>query len=429
MKVIKQKKDGNTVSLTLEASDEILRNSMETAYQKLVKSAKVPGFRKGKVPRKTFEKYYGKETIIQEAVLDAVNDTYRKAIEELDLRVIDYPKNLNVEEFKEGTPLRFSCDVDVIPEVKLGKYKGLKVKVEQKEITEEQVVEQIDRIRENYADYQATDRAAADDDILRCDMSVIVDEKTYEPWSRTNVGLKIGMGYFGKEFDEKLIGQKPGETRKFTITFPEDFENADLKGKTANFEVRLEEVREKKLPELDDEFAAKVSNFKTAEELRKNIRESLEKQAADENRQKIRQSITEEIIKGSKMDIPQIMIDREIDYTLRSFDNTLRRSGSSLEQYSQRTGVTKEQIRSEFKEGAEKRVQTELVLDAIAQKENITVTDEDLDAEIKKWNHPTYHSLEDVRNSKKQDVDLNVLEDSVKNEKTYQFLIDNNKVI
>ena len=237
MKVLKSTRDKNTYTLEIEETQENFLKIVNKTFKRIVKEVKVPGFRKGKVSRAIFDKYYGKDYLVQEAMGDAINAAYSEAIAELDLKVIDYPKDINIETYDETKPIKFTCTVDVKPEIKLKKYKGIKVKKQSVEVEESVVQERIAQLSERYAEYNLTEDKAKKEDIVRCDVTATIDKRVYEHWSRNNFGVKLGLATFGEAFDTNVIGMKAGKEKTFKATFEDDFSNKDVSGKTVSFSV------------------------------------------------------------------------------------------------------------------------------------------------------------------------------------------------
>lgn len=385
MNMLSSERQGNRYFLKIEESNEAVEKAIEKAFQKLVKSANVPGFRKGKVPRPVFERYYGSETLYREGIGEAVNTAYVAAVESLGIYVIDYPQNLKVEELKNGEPLVFTCEVEVKPEVTLATYRGVEVKRETTEIKEEDIQAQIDRVREGYADYVEATRSAQSGDILRGQMETTVEGVRYEPWSRQNVGVKVGIGSFGKDFDEQVVGLSVGDKKEFTITYPEDFSVPEVAGKTAQIVFEVSEIREKKLPELSEEFVQKVSSVKTVQEFRDQVKNELVTKASKEAENKFYESLLEAITKDVQVDIQPLLVEREIEASLERLEGSLKESGLTLDQYRTFTKQSVEELKEAYRASSFNKVKTELTLEAIAAKENMVVTDEELIDEIKKW--------------------------------------------
>ncbi|MEK9727903.1 MAG: trigger factor, partial [Candidatus Margulisiibacteriota bacterium] len=253
MKVLKSKRNGNTINLEIEASHEELESKFDGAFRKVSKKASLPGFRKGKIPRKIFEKNFGKEVIIQEAIYDVINDTYKSAIEELKLKVVDYPKNVDVDEYKENKAVKFRCDVDVEPELKLKKYKGLKISFDEKKADEDTLKKEMDILIGMHATYESVDGEAKDGDIVRFNGQAKIGDDVFETWSRDNQATRIGAHNYGEAFDDIIVGLQKGDKKDFSITYDDDFKNQDVKGKTVKFDIEVTEIRQRTLPELNDE--------------------------------------------------------------------------------------------------------------------------------------------------------------------------------
>lgn len=428
MKVLKNKRKNNTVSIEVEESHDSLNSGLEVAYRRLVKKANVKGFRKGKVPRNVFEKTYGKEVLIQEAIMDVVNDAYRSAITELELQVIDYPKNLKVEEYKENQPIKFSCDIEVMPELKLGKYKGLKVDKEDPTVKDADIQDQIDRLRENFAEYKPVEREAKDGDIVRCDIEAKIDDQPLEKWTRQNAGMKIGQKAYGSDFDTEIVGLKTNDSKTFTSAFGDDFNDSEIAGKKVTFNVTLKEIREKTLPPVDDEFIKKVSqDHTTVEDYKNALKADLSKQKERESEDKLRVDLMEKIIEDVKVDVQDVLIEREIDNMLQDFERSLAQSGLNLDRYSEITAKTKDGLRNDFREDALKRIKSELSIEAIAEKEKIAATDDDVKAEIKSWNLPKVQTDEEIDTYLKK-INPEQMKTMLKTKKTMEFIIENAKI-
>lgn len=427
--VIENKRKGHVVSLKIKVMQDEIDASMDIAFKRLVKKAKVQGFRQGKVPRNIFEKQYGKGVIIQEAIPDLVNDAYSQAISSLDLKVVDQPKDVDVPEYKDDGDFTFSCKVDVEPEVKLGKYKGLKVIRKSTEVDQEAVDTQLRQIQESYADFQETDGAAEEESVVLTNVKASVDGAAIEDWTRDNVGVRIGAGYFGPDVDKEIVGLSKGDKKSFSATYADDYPTKEAAGKTVEFDIEVAEVRAKKFPELNDAFAEKASQgqHKTMDDLTNNLKEELSGRLKQESEQDLNGQLMDLVVDNMKVEVPNGMVEREIDFALQQMMNQLRQSNLDMNQYLQAIGKKPEDLREDYREGAEKRVKSELALDAIAIKEKMDVNDEDLEAEIQKWNMPEFKSLEEVK-AKGQGFDLENLRRMVKRQKTVAFILENAKI-
>jgi trigger factor len=427
MKILNSSKEGNTIFLEVEQSPEAVKANVDAAYKKVAKDAKIPGFRKGKIPRTMFEKYFGKESIIREGLMDAVNLAYAEAVQLLDLRVIDYPRNLKIGEYQDEAPVKFSCEIDILPEVKLGTYKGLTVTVTEDTVNDDKVNAQIDRLRDSYATYEATDRAAQANDVIRANIEAKVDGDTYAPWTREGAGIRLGLASFGTEFDTQVSGMSKGESKEFSALLPDDFNNTDTAGKNVDFKVTIDEVREKHLPEVNDEFAGKVSQYTTAEELIAQTRAQLESEAKAHYTNDIRNQIIQQIVANSELEIHPVLVQREVDQMVHEFESNIRRIGYNLDQYVKATGTSLEQLRDSYTENAGQRVKADLTLSAISDQEKIEVTDADVIAEIQSWNTPELNSEAAIASYLKQ-INIENLKYSVRRRKTLDFLVANTTI-
>lgn len=427
MKVLSNKRKDNTVSLEIEAPYEALETAMDKVFRRVVKTAKVPGFRKGHIPRGIFEKHYGRGVLLQDAIMDVVNLSYSKAIDELSLKVIDYPTDLDVKEYKESTPIKFSLNVQVEPVVKLPKYKGLKVKREKEAVDDARMNEEIDRLRESYAAYDVVETAIEADSIVRAKLEAnLANGSAYAPWTRDNIGLKIGLGTFGKAFDDAILGLKKDDEKTFNVTYEDDFDVKEIAGQTLSFKISITEVRSKTLPELDAEFVKKVSQHETVDAFKTELRDALEKRAQEESDQKLKNALLDAILEDLKLDVPEKMIETEMNRHINHLESQVKQAGSTLDRYLALTGKTLEQIREEYKEQAEKNVKSDLVLLEIGEKEGITPNEKDLIQEVKSWNLPQLKTDEDL--AKYATASKHYLEEIVKRKKIFDFLIENAKI-
>ncbi|NQY74656.1 MAG: trigger factor [Candidatus Margulisbacteria bacterium] len=427
MKILKTKKSGYTTHLEIEESQEAIQVAMNLAFKKVAKSAKVPGFRPGKVTRTVFEKHYGQEPIIQEAVMDVVNKAYNKAVDELQLEVVDSPKNVDIGEYEKDKPIVFSCMVDVKPEVKLGKYKRIKVKKTPVDVTEEKVMENIHKSVDNHSQFVSVDRESQLNDILRFHCEAKHGDTVVDILSRQNMGLEVGKGMLGKEFDEQILGLKKEEKKSFDITFPGTYQQKEIAGKNLSFSIEIVDIQEKQLPELTDQLAAKVSDQKTVADLKESVKEKLLKSEQQESDTKLKQDIMDTIISGSKIDLPPAMIEREIDHLMNNLNSTLQRSGMTLDQYISITKKTESELRSDFEESAMNVSKSKLILEAIAKKEKMEVSESDMEAEIREWKIPDIETVSDLKNKMKQ-FNVDNLKMVLKERKAYDFLVSNAKI-
>lgn len=428
MKVVKSKRKENTVFLEVEESFEVLRSQMDKVYPKVAKNVQIPGFRKGKVPRAIFEKHYGEEPILQDAVVEVINSAYRQAIDELELAVIDLPKNVDVAKYKPNEPVSFTCEVDVKPEVKLGKYKGIKLKRESTAVSDDDVQASIDQFLSQHAQFASVDRASQEHDVIRFKLTASIDGESYGLWTRENAGTSIGKGPFGHDFDQAVTGLSKDEEKTFSVTYDDQFSNPDVHNKTVEFTVVITDIQEKQLPELTDELVAKLSEFKTVADYTADIRTTLENQKKQASETQLEQDLMTAITDAIKLDIPKAMVDRETDSRLTYFEHTLKQQGSNLETFATLSGKTLDAFRSEIDPESEKHVKTKLVLEAIGKKEAVHASDDDLNAEIAKWNIPDVKTVADVE-SKHLHIDLEQVKQTIIEKKTVEFLLSESKIV
>ncbi|MBR5799043.1 MAG: trigger factor [Lachnospiraceae bacterium] len=397
MSVQVEKLEKNMAKLTIEVPAEELDKAIEAAYQKNKGSISVPGFRKGKVPRQMIERMYGKEIFFEDAANALIPEAYEKALEECGEDIVSSP-SIDVVQIEAGKPFIFTAEVALKPEVKLGTYKGVEVDKVEVTVSDEEVDAEINRERErNARNIEVTDRAVKDGDMTVIDFEGFVDGVAFEGGKGENYPLTIGSGAFIPGFEEQLVGAEIGAEVEVNVTFPEEYHAEDLKGKAAVFKCTVKEIKEKELPELDDEFAAEVSEFDTLAEYKADVKVKLEEGKAKEAKDAKEAAVIEAIVKEAEMDIPEAMIATQQRQMVDEFAQRMQMQGLTMEQYFQFTGASYEQMIAQVKPQAEKRIQSRLVLEAIAKAENIEVTDADLEDELKVMAEAYQMELEKVK--------------------------------
>ncbi len=377
-----EKLENNMAKLTIEVPAEELESAIEKAYQKNKSKISVPGFRKGKVPRKMIEQMYGKEVFYEDAANYLIPDAYENAVKECEEEIVSSPK-IEVTQIEAGKPFVFTAEVALKPEVKLGKYKGVKVEKVETEVTEEEVNAAIDKERESNArTISVEDRAVKDGDMTVIDFEGFVDGVAFEGGKGENYPLTIGSGAFIPGFEEQLVGAELNKETEVNVTFPEDYHAEDLKGKAAVFKCTVKEIKEKELPELDDEFASEVSEFDTLAEYKEDMKKKLAEKKEAEAKSKKEDAVIEAIIEDSEMDIPEAMLETQQRQMVDDFAQRLQMQGLSLEQYFQFTGLNVQMMLEQVKPQAEKRIKSRLVLEAVAEAEKFEITEEDLEKEF-----------------------------------------------
>jgi trigger factor len=375
--------ENSMAKLTVEVDTEKFEKALDRAYNKQKKSIQIPGFRKGKAPRKMVEKMYGEGVFFEDAANILLQETYPEAYEQSGLDIVSQPA-VDIVQIEAGKEFIYTAEVAVRPEVTLGKYKGITVTKIDTSVGAEEVDAEIEKQRNSNSRTITVERPVEEGDTAVIDFEGFVDDVAFEGGKGENYNLVIGSHQFIDTFEEQLIGKSAGEETEVSVTFPEDYQAADLAGKPAVFKVKINEVKTKELPELDDEFAQDVSEFDTLAEYRADVEKKLQETKETEARRTKEEEAVQKIIDGSKMDMPEPMIDGQVDSMVNEFANNIAQQGLSFEQYMQFTGMTVEKFREQVRPDATKRIQSSLVLGAIAKEENIEVSDEDVDAEITK---------------------------------------------
>lgn len=383
MSVQVEKSEKNMAKLTIEVPAEEVEKALQNAFLKNKNRISVPGFRKGKVPRQMIEKMYGPEIFYEDAVNEMIPDAYEKAADECGEDIVSSPV-IDVTQIEKGKPFIFTAEVALKPDVKLGKYKGVEIDRVETAVTEEDVDAEINRERErNARNIEVTDRPVKDGDMTVLDFEGFVDGVAFEGGKGENYSLTIGSGAFIPGFEEQLIGAEIDKETEIHVTFPEDYQAEDLKGKDAVFKCTIREIREKELPELDDEFAGEVSEFDTLEEYKADVRAKLTETKEKEAKNLREEAVVEAIVKDSDMEIPEAMVETRQKQMVDEFMQSITMQGLTPEQYYQFTGASRERLIAQVKPQAEKRIRARLVLEAIAKAENITASEEDYEDELK----------------------------------------------
>lgn len=383
MSVQVEKLEKNMAKLTIEVSAAEFEKALEDAFLKNKNKISIPGFRKGKVPRQMVEKMYGPEIFYEDAANALIPDAYSKALDECEEDIVSSPE-IDVTQIEKGKSFIFTATVALKPEVKLGKYKGVKVETTEVTVTDEEVDAKIEKERENNArTIEVTDRPVKDGDMTVLDFEGFVDGVAFDGGKGENYPLTIGSGAFIPGFEEQLIGAEIGKEVEVNVTFPEDYQAEELKGKAAVFKCTIKEIKEKELPALDDEFASEVSEFDTLEEYRKDVKETLTIEKEKAAREAKEAAVIDAIIADSEMDIPEAMVTTQQKQMIDEFAQRMQMQGLSMEQYFQFTGATLDKMMEQVKPQAETRIKSRLVLEAVAAKEGIEATEEDYEEEIK----------------------------------------------
>jgi len=426
MSVQVEKLENNMAKLTIEVAAEELEKAIEKVYQKQKNSISVPGFRKGKVPRAMVEKMYGAAIFYEDAANELIPAAYEKAYDECGEDIVSSPK-IDVVQIEKGKPFIFTAEVALKPEVTLGKYKGVKVDKVEVEVSDADVDAEIEAERErNARSISVTDRAVKDGDQTVIDFEGFKDGVAFEGGKGENYPLTIGSGAFIPGFEEQLIGKNIGEEVEVNVTFPEQYQAEELAGQPAVFKVTVKEIKEKQLPELDDEFAAEVSEFDTLAEYKEDVKKNLTEKREKDAKNAKEDAVIDAIIEDAKMDIPEAMVETTQRQMIQEFAQNIQMQGLSIEQYFQFTGLTAEAMMEQVKPQAEKRIKSRLVLEAVVKAENIVATEEDFDNEIAKMAEMYKMEADKVKESIGEEGKKQLMEDLAVS-KAVEFVVNEAK--
>ena len=379
-----EKMEKNMAKLTIEVSAEDVEKAMQSAYQKAKGRISIPGFRKGKAPRKMIEQMYGKGVFLEDAVNALIPEHYSKALGECELEIVSQPK-IDLVQTEPGKALIFTAEVAVKPEVTLGEYKGVEVPKSEIEVTDEEVDAEVKKEQEkNSRTINVEDRAAQLNDIVTIDFEGSVDGVPFDGGQATEYPLTLGSNTFIPGFEEQLVGAKVGDDVDVKVTFPEEYQAKELAGKEAIFKCAVKKIEAKELPELDDDFAKDVSEFDTLAEYKEHVKTNLVEKKENEAKHAKEDAAVDKIIENAQMDIPEAMLETQCRQMLDDFSRRMQSQGLSMDQYFQFTGMTAEKMMEDMKPQALKRIQTRLVLEKVAEVENIQPTEEEVNEEISK---------------------------------------------
>ena len=411
------------VVLEVEVSSPEVDKALDAAYKKVAQQVTVPGFRKGKTPRAVIESRFGKEVLVEEALEIIVSETYQNALEQHKLEPIDHPEDFElIEPLQEGSGMKYKVAVDILPEVKLGDYSTIRVAVEPEQITEERLNQEIERLRENYSTLENTDRTTVQTgDFAVIDFEGYVDGEAFQGGAGEGYTLEIGSGTFIPGFEAGLIGANLNETIDVKTTFPEDYRAEFLAGKEAIFKVTVKEIKAKKLPDFNDELA-KEAGHESLDELRQTLEERLQEEAKRKAEADQREQIVKQAVEGSELIVPEKLIERELDRSVANIKGRLEASGMSFEQYLEASQTTEESYRADLKPTAANNVKTELVLNAISEKEGITVEIDELRSEVGRLAVAVRQDASKLFKRLEKEGRLAGLADSMVREKTVDFL-------
>ncbi|NMA95322.1 MAG: trigger factor [Clostridiales bacterium] len=423
MKATAEKVEKNLVKLTIEVGADEFEKSIQNAYLKNRKHIMIQGFRKGRAPRQIIERFYGKEIFFEDAASELIPSSYDEAVKETAIEPVAQPE-IDIVQIESGKDFIYTAEVVVKPEVELGDYKGIQVQKVENTVTDEDVEARLQEAREQNARWESLEEGTIEQGHrVTLDYTGTIDGEEFEGGSNENASLEIGSGTFIPGFEEQLIGMQVGDGKDLEVTFPEDYQDESLQGKEAIFSVVIHDIKAKELPKLDDEFAKDISEFDTLDEYKANVREKLEKAAKDSAKSQMNNDLVAKVTENANIDIPDEMVENEIDSRFNELDQTFRYQGFSLEQYIQFSGITVDKLREDVKDEAYNTVKTRLVLEKIAEVEGIVVEDEDVEKEFESMAEQYDRDVEDV----KRDFGLNTdfLKEHLLPQKTIEFLMEN----
>ena len=428
-----EKLEANVVKVEIKVEADKFDAAIKKAYNKNKMRYNIQGFRKGKVPMAIVKKFYGVEVFYDDAINFIIEETYPAVLEENDIKPVDYPKvDVDFEEIGEGKDFVYTAEITVFPEVKLGEYKGLEIEKKTYEVTEEDIQKQLESMQERNSRVEVKDGAIENGDIAVIDYEGFVDGKAFEGGTSQNYPLEIGSKSFIDNFEDQLVGLIAGDEKDVVVTFPDGYGKDDLNGKEATFKVKVNEVKFKELPALDDEFAKEATEFETIADVKADIKKRLEEANAEKEKVETEEAAITALIEATTIDLPQVMVEKEIDVMVKDLENRLKYQGLTLEQYMQYTNNTEDKMREYMKENAERKVRADLAISEVAKAENITASEEEVKAkaeEIAKMYAP--NSEEDKLNSMVEmlmKAQRPMLENDIVIRKTIDLVVDNCKI-
>ncbi|PIC57842.1 trigger factor [Sporosarcina sp. P12(2017)] len=422
-----EKLEGSEGKLTFEVSVDRFNEALDEAFKKVVKKVQAPGFRKGKMPRKMFNKMYGEESLYNDAIDIVLPGAYSAAVDEADVDPIAAPE-IDIEKLEKGEPVVFTAVVALKPEVTLGEYKGLEVTRQAVEVTVEEVDAQLEQRTEALAEMVVKEDGVVENgDTATIDFEGFANGEAFEGGQSENYELEVGSGSFIPGFEEQVVGMKTGEEKEIEITFPEEYHATELAGKPAIFKVKVNEIKSKEVPELDDELAKEIDeSVSSVEELRTKLKEEAEEVKKNDSETALRDDLVEQAASNAEMEIPQAMIDSETDRMMQDFEQRLQMQGMNLDLYFQFSGQDEQTLRDQMKDDALSRVRVSLTLEAIGAAEKVEVPEEEVNAELEKMSEQFGMDVEQIKTTL---GGTSVLENDLRFNKTVQLLVDNAKII
>ncbi|AUN04667.1 trigger factor [Clostridium botulinum] len=419
----------NVVKLEITVDSEKFNEAVKKSFKKNAKRFNVPGFRKGKAPLNIIKKYYGEGVLFEDAINFCCEDTYPKAIEENNIKPVDYPQ-IDVVQIGEGKDFIYTAEVTTVPEVKLGEYKGVEVKKVSYEVEDEAVENELKSMQEKNARVSLKEEGKIEKgNIAIIDFKGYVDGKAFEGGEAKDYEIEIGSGTFIGDFEDQLVGLKKDESKEVNVSFPEEYGREDLNGKPATFEVTIKDIKVKELPALDDEFAKEVSEFDTLEELKSDIKDRMKKELSEKAKAEYEEAVVEAVAANAEIEIPKVMIEKEIENMVRDLEMRLKYQGLDLKSYYEFTNSSEEKVKEYMRETAEKRVKTDLIMQEIAKVEDIKATEEEL--KEKAMEVAKQYGQKDIEKTAELIINAQkaYLEIDIVNGKVLDLLVENSKEI
>lgn len=422
-----EKIEKNIGLLEVEIDESQVAEALDKAFKKVVQKVNVPGFRKGKVPRVIFESRFGVESLYQDAIDILLPGAYSEAVEQTGIIPVDRPE-VDVEQFGKGQSFKFKAKVTVKPEVTLGEYKGLEAPAADNEVKEEEIAAELERLQNRHAELVVVDEGPAQNgDTTIIDFEGFLDGVPFEGGKGERYSLELGSGSFIPGFEEQVVGLNIAEDKDINVTFPENYQAENLAGKEVVFKVKLHEIKRKNLPALDDEFAKDVSEFDTFEEYKADLTKKLQERKDKEAEAATENALIDKAAENAELELPSAMIDTEVDSMLKDFESRLRMQGMTLELYYQFSGQDESALRDQMHADAEKRVRNNLVLEAIANAENLEISEEELSAELDNLSTMYNRPAEELRTIFSSNGYIDTLNADLKVRKAVKFLVENSK--
>lgn len=429
MKATWEKIEKNIGVLEVEVDAEQVSLALDRAFKKVAGKVNVPGFRKGKVPRSIFEAKFGIESLYRDAIDIILPEAYMEAVKETGIDPIDRP-DIDFDEFSKGNTFTFKAKVMVKPDVQLGEYKGIEVPEQSVDVTAEEINSELESQQKRRAELIVLEEGSAENgDITIIDYEGSVDGVLFDGGKADNHSLELGSNSFIPGFEEQVVGMSKEEVKDINVTFPEAYHSEDLAGKEAVFKVTLHEIKRKQLPELDDEFAKDVSEYETLEEYKQDIENKLKERKLKDNEITIESTIIEKAASSAEVEIPSIMVDTEVDRMVEEFGNRLRMQGMNMEMYFQFSGQNEDALREQMRDESEKRVRSQLVLEAIANAENVTVDEEDVTEELTRLSEVYKKPADELRSIIESNGTIDDFKQDLRTKKTVKLLVESSKLI